>query len=291
MKHRLGRRPRKSLRRGVALVFVLALCLAAVNGAGHAQADNYRFGVFPFLPAKALSAIFSPMSSAFETALGKDISFRTKVNLDDFKEAMESRQYDIAYLNPTQYIRAHDAGGYLPVARVSAPLTAILVVRRDSDFRTAADLKGRTVGLVGGPKAVDPLSMLITLGFLDRDLQMGSDWSAHYYKNPYACLQGVLLAKVDACGALPVALSRLDPDVRAKYHVVFETQSIPHSLIVVRSDFPEGDLETLRSTILGWQQTEAGQEILRGLGLGPFVAVSDRDYDIVREMLARMADQ
>ncbi len=292
MKHRFGQRLRNRSTRRVALFSVIASFLAALNGASHAsQAENYRFGVFPFLPPKALSAIFSPMTSELETVLGKDIDFRTKVNLDDFKKAMKSQEYDIAYLNPTQYIRAHDEGGYLPVARVSAPLKAILVVRRDSGVRTAADLKGRTVGLVGGPNTVDPLSMLITLGFLDRNLQVGLDWSAHYYKNPYACLQGVLLARVDACGALPVALSRLDPEVAAKYHVVFETQSIPHSLIVVRSGFPNGDLEALRKAVLGWQHSEAGQELLRGLGLGPFVEVSDQDYDIVRKMLARMPDQ
>jgi phosphonate transport system substrate-binding protein len=287
------RRRRKSRFRLLTILSLACIFTAPCTTVAQAasQDQSYKLGVFPFLPPARLSELFAPIAQDLGRALGKAVTFRTKKTMGSFASAAENQRYDIIYTHSVHYIRAHDIHGYRPVAKRGNREEALLVVRNDGPVRRLEDLRSRTVGMIGGGPTLDPVHLLITVSLREHGLLVDRDYAARPFKNPYECMHAVLIAEVDACSTVPVSLRRLSSDVLAKYRTIFETPAIPSSIFAVRPGISEPERLTLLNTILGWQDSSEGRNILKRLQVPRFSQATDADYDIVRQLLEKVEAQ
>ena len=96
-------------------------------------------------------------------------------------------------------------------------------------------------------------------------------------------MQSVLINKADACGTSLRAMYHYEDEMlNHRLRIVHETEAIPHVLYVVHKRVPKAHRDILRQTILNWQNTPEGRDILKSSRMSRFTAASSQDYDILR---------
>jgi len=253
--------------------------------ASHASGVDkpYELGVFPYLPVARIHELHAPMAADLEAKLGRQVRLSSKADYAAFGQELRHEAYDIAFVQPFDYIEAHDRHGYLPLARRGEALEAVLVVRQESPLASIQDLKGR---IVSNPPEDAAVSHLTGMALREAGIDPQTGVKRYYAKNHFACLQSVVIGAADACGTAEQALRTIEKESPpARFRVLHRTASIPHALFVAHRRVPQKDRDLLLRTILDWPNTEAGRKILDGGHFVPFAAARDADYEVVRRYL------
>ena len=263
---------------------LLVLGIACCGTTALAAELPYEFGVFPYLPQTKIHELYSPIAADFEAKLGRQVQLSSKARYETFAEELRKATYDIAFVQPFDYVDAHDKHGYLPLARRGEALEAVIVVRQESPFTSIQDLKGR---IVSNPPADAAVTQLTSMAFRDAGIDPQTGVKRYYAKNHFACLQSVVIGAADACGTAEQALRTIEKQSQlpARFRILHKTASIPHALFVAHRRVPQRDREVLLQTILGWPNTESGRKILDAGHFVPFVAARDADYEVVRRYI------
>jgi phosphonate transport system substrate-binding protein len=266
--------------------FLCAVGIALYATLTSAAESPYEFGVFPYLPLAKIHELYSPMATDFEAKLGRQVQLSSKAAYATFEQELRKETYDIAFVQPFDYVDAHDQHGYIPLARRAGNLEALIVVRRDSPLKTIKDLQGKTVA---NPPVDAAVSHLTSMVLRDAGIDPQTGVKRYYAKNHFACLQSVLIGAADACGTAEQPLRTIEKERQrtARFRILHKTIRIPHALFVVHRRMSAKDRDILLKTILDWPNTEAGKEILDGGRFNPFVAARDADYQVVREYIRR----
>lgn len=263
----------------------LLCCTVALYAAAAAGADGaYEFGVFPYLPVTQIHEVHAPIAADFERKLGRPVRLGSKSGYAAFTEELRKQTYDVALIQPFDYVDAHDRHGYLPLARRLGDLQGVIVVREDSRFTTLGDLKGR---VIASPPADAAVSHLTSMALRDSGIDPKNGVRRQYERNHFTCLQTVLLGVADACSTAEQPLRSLQEERRitTPLRVLHRTERISHSLFVVHSRVPRQHRDILLATIVNWPKTDEGKKIIERGRLIPFVAARDADYEAVRQYL------
>lgn len=264
------------------IIFLLCLMLGNTVLACQDDVKGYQFGVFPHIPPSNLIKVYSPLAKDFAQKLNKKVTISTKDSFTNFMKELKKESYDIAYVQPFDYIWAHDKYNYEPLAARAGKLSAILIVNKDSDIKSIKDIKGKTI--INPPK-VAAVTILTTATLKKFGLDPNKDVKRLYGRSHFTCMQQVLIGAADVCGTAPIPLKHFEKHKMAnRFRIIYESESIPHSLYVVHKRVPEADQKILRKTILGWSKSKAGRRMLNKSNLTDFVEVDDLKYNIVREM-------
>lgn len=241
--------------------------------------NSLKLGIFPHMPPSKLQKTYAPIAGSFSKSLGVDVKFSTMATYEKFMAELRKEAYDIVFVQPFDYIWAHDSHNYEPIARRGEPLTAILIVRKDSDIKSVRQLKGKTIA---NPPAVAAVSYLTTAGLVKNQLRS----KRIYTRNHFACMQHVLIGKAHACGTARRALKYFkQKNLDSRFRIVYETDKIPHALFAVHKRVGDKQKQKIRETILGWSQNDSGREMLKKSNfVKSFIAVKDDEYNIVRDM-------
>jgi phosphonate transport system substrate-binding protein len=237
----------------------------------------YVFGAFPYLPQNELENLFAPIAADFNRALGREVQFMSKTSFESFSSALAGEQlYDIAFVQPFDYVRAAGRSQYLPLAARPEKLYALIVTTSDSPIRNVADLKGKRISL---PPKDAAISRLIRVYLRKHGLVPGKNVEFVYLRSHTSCLQHVLIGLIDACGTTPSAMHHLKNSSRERLRGIAETDAIPPALFVVHSRVPESERKLILKAILAWPKKQEGIDIQ----LSGFAPIADADYDVVRK--------
>jgi phosphonate transport system substrate-binding protein len=269
---RQDKRPARSL------VCAIGLAFFAAGALGEDKA--YEFGVFPYLPQTKIYDLYTPMARDFEAKLGRQVQLGSKAAYATFGEELRRETYDIAFVQPFDYVEAHDRHGYLPLARRAGDLEALIVVRQDSRLGDIRDLRGK---VIANPPVDAAVSLVTSLALWEAGIHPGTDVRRDYGRNHFTCLQSVLIGAADACGTAEQALRTLENgQTSTRFRILHKSARIPNALFVVHKRVSKRDRDSLLKTILDWPKTEEGRKILERGQFVPFVAASDKDYEVVR---------
>ena len=261
-----------------AIGLAVSACLPA------AAVEPYQFGVFPYLPTTRIHDLYGPMAADFAAKMGRQVELSSKADFQSFREELRSETYDIAFVQPFDYVDAHDKHGYLPLTRKAHNLDAVIVVRQDSPLKMIKDLEGKTIA---NPSAEAAVSHLTSMALRDAGIDPQTGVKRYYGKNHFGCLQSVLIGAADACGTVEQVLRtiRKERQLTGRLRILGHIAQIPASVFVVHRRVAQKDREALLKTILEWPTTEEGRKILEGGRFTPFVAASDADYAVVRRYI------
>lgn len=269
---------------GYALACYVALVLVLVPQAGQAEEPDraYRFGVLPFVAPEQIDALYGPLAKMIGQVLQRPVQLRTRASFESFSKALQERQFDIALVQPFDYIDAADRGHYRPVARVRQPLSAILVVPASSPIQHAQQLRGQVIAL---PPASAAVSQLADPMLRQAGLSPGRNVELTYAASHDACLLGTVQGQATACVTGRAAMTVYSSRRGQRFRILQKSVEIPQSLFVVSTDFPAPDLEKLASLLLTWQDSEPGRKLLDSVRIeGGLVPALDSDYDVVRKL-------
>lgn len=241
---------------------------------------EYTMGVFPHLPPRQLEKVFAPMAKDLGDAINRHIILRTNTTYKKFAHNLDNEKFDIAFIQPFDYIRVADKLGYLPLATRKEKLTSILVVKTDSPLKSIADIRGKRVAF---PPAIAAVTRLMKAYFRNHKLQPNKDVTISHHRSHVSCMQQLLIGEADACGTAAPALRFFQHKMKVKLKVIAETDPIPHTLFAIHPRVPEYEREIIRERIVNWAKTREGRKLLDTGKLSSFIPIENSAYDIVRE--------
>jgi len=245
-------------------------------------AEPYVLGVFPFLPPRELEKIFAPFAASIGSAIDKEVLFKSSNSYRNFMERSNAQSYDIAYVQPFDYVRLADKYNYLPLATRGERLATVFVVKENSPINSTEDLKGKVIAT---PPTVAAVTRLALNFFHKNNLVPGIDVKLTHHRSHVSCLQQVLIGVADVCSSAPPPVRFMQQKMKVKFKIIAKTVEIPHVLFIVHKRVPKAKRELIRSTILSWSTTDPGRKMLSRGKMRPFVPVNDKDYDLIRNMI------
>lgn len=249
------------------------------------ETDPYVLGVFPFLPPSSLDRHFAGITRVLGGAVGRPVTFRTKSDLEAFAVEIARGEYDIAFVNPFEYLDARGYG-YLPLARVDEPLTMVLLAPTASAVARMQDLAGKTLAL---PPEASAVSRLAKLALFEAGLRPGIDLQVQFYQSKSSCVQALAVGNAAACGLPRFALPKLGLSDTNAFKIVHE-RKLPVGLsFIAHRRLPELDRSRIQAALLGLSETEPGRSVLTGVGWPRLVEATDRDFDDVRVLESKVS--
>ena len=263
---------------------MLCIAAAALCGARAGAADGpYEFGVMPYLPLAKIQQLYEPIAADFEAKLGRPVWLSSKPDYSLFQGALSKEIYDIAFVQPFHYVEAYDKHGYLPLARRSQPLRALIVVRPDSPLRTIKDLKGK---IVANPPMDSMVAYLTSMALQEAGINPGTGVTRDYGKNQFSCMQSVLIRVADACGTAEQALMHFEEEkqMKTRFRILHTTgpPSAPVRGAQARRREGPGAAAQHHSRLADHGR---GEEAAQSGHFIPFAPAHDADYDSVRRYI------
>lgn len=264
-------------------LLILSLTLAhdcTASSATKSSPAPYILGVFPHLSSGQIEKLFAPLAAHLSKELGRPVRLRTKPTFAAFTQELSRRTYDIAFVQPFDYVAAHDKYGYVPLACRTGQLAADLVVLPDSPLHTLQDLKGKKIGL---PPYVAAISYLVRKDLLKSGMNLQNDVTLEYFKSHDACLNQLMLNKVDVCGSARHPIRFYENKWHVNFRTLATTKTIPPALFMALRRIPLKDRNAIRRAILSWQQTKQGRDMLTGSGFTMFQKATEAEYNVMRQ--------
>jgi len=256
-------------------VFLFSLALFAEQ--------TYKFGVFPHMPLKKLHAVFDVVTKDLETQLDRPVVLMTKPYYKLYKEELNRGIYDFAFIQPLDYVQAHELQGYIPLARRAEDLRSIMVVLKASNYNDIEDIKDRVIASAPAQAAVTKMM----LASLEKEgYRVLDDFTLSYSKNHFICLQKLVDAKAAACITAKRSVEFFNQEKGVNsFKIIYETKALPHALFVAHPRVPLETRKLIEKRILSWDSDEKGRLMLKKGRLLNFIKARDTDYGSVREFM------
>jgi phosphonate transport system substrate-binding protein len=269
---------------------VTAVAAVLTGLPGRLRADSRAgvctFGVFPYVPALKIGALFAPMAEDFGAVLGIGIQLRTNETFDKFRAELCDGRYDIALVHPFLYVEAHREQAYAALARVDQELAAVIVSRRDQPVASLAELRGARLAL---PPRGAGVSYLLRSAMLEENLTDGVDLELRHYQTKVSCLHAVATDEATGCVVPSFLGDQLQAIGEMQLVPIWQSRPIKSVVVIAHPRLPDTARAALRARMIGWRDTDSGRSLLERLSWPGMVATDDAEFDEVRAMSTKLS--
>lgn len=261
----MASRPTERARHGrrggwrLAVMALAALLPAAAVEPAAAGERAYRVGVVPQYDLRRTAAIWDPVIAELARRTGDEFELVRAPSVAHFERDCRSGHYDFAYMNAYQALHAPD---YRPLVRSRRPVQGILVVRRDSRYRSAHQLDGQAIAFPA------PNSLAASLQLrADLARRVGIKFQPQYVTTHGLVYAGVARGQFAAGGGMQHTFDTQPPGLRAALRVVYRTRDLPAHPIVAHARVPEAVRARVRDALLAMGDSTDGRARLARIPL------------------------
>ena len=285
----------------LAALVVPLLGIASPQTAAADECENpetLRFSIIPTEETIQELTLYKPVVDYLAEQTGKGIEFHMPTSYASVIEAMLGGWVDIGVHGPYSYILANEQDPSLQVFATYAKkpghlqeegpgYKGALITRKDSGIDSVEKLKGKVLGLT------DPAStsgnLLPRVAFTK---VIGMPLEDYFTKVVYTgghdlSTIAVHEGKVDAAF---VATHRFDNVVDRgmvaldDFNIIWASPAIPQDPFVYRGKLCDDLKAKIRDTFLSIHEVPDAKQFLENVKSNKFVAMSDTDYDIIRDL-------
>lgn len=296
---------------GAGLTIVLAAALAAGCGNG-SKSGNYvpkelKVQFVPSQNAETLEAKAKPLEKLLGDKLGIKVTVSVSTDYNTVIEAMASKQVDIGFLPPSNYVVAHDnrkaadllvQATRLGVDEATGQATKDLVdfykaeilVKADSPIKDIKDLKGKKLGWQGVTSAagyVYPGYMLKKAG-----IDPQTDVTPVQFQGHDKAVIALLNGQVDAVGVfvdIRANMTKDYPNIFKDTRVLAYSDKIPNDTIAVRPDMDKDWKKKIQDAFIAIGNDPEGQKVIYDVySHKGYVTSDDKKFDVVRDVNKEM---
>lgn len=271
-----------------------SLLLAAVAPtaifAEEAPATELKIVFIAYQNPEQLVEDVKPVIAYLEKVLKVAVKYFMTTDYASVVEGLRNKSADMGFMGPLQYVIAHEQSGAYPILGEvyggKSYYTSRIFVRKDSGFKSLADLRGKTIAFV------DPISSSGYLYPLDLFKEKGlfKDHAEEFFKRIYfaggdeQAMRAVYNNFVDAAGIGQFSYSLLRPKERNEIIYIGESKRLPSHCVVVRKDLNRETVQKLRDALMALNDGP-DHGLLRYLyNVDGYVEVGPEDFDEVREV-------
>lgn len=274
---------------GLKSVFIAFLSLIVISASPAfaeqaTQAPEWVFGVLPKGNIHYNQSNWKQLVEQVNSITGQHIRFESAANLDEFEQKLANGVFDFVVLNAQMYTQAHDTMGYQAFAKEAGQKDkGIIVVQRDSEIKTVADLNSRTLAL-SDPRRYT--STVLTRAHLNQQGIVVNEEIVESDKSVYhAVLQGQALA-----GAGEIhTLNGINPAAHARLRVIWSSKPYSSSAFAAHPRVPPQQVATIRAALLTLNDDVNGKRLLNNIKLKGIANASDREWNDIRTLKHHLA--
>lgn len=268
------------------LLSLAAAVLAFKAGAAETDPKTLKVALLPDENASALIKRNQPLKDYLERELGRDIQLVVTTDYSSMIEAMRFERIDIAYFGPLSYCLAKSKADIEPFAGMVSDgkptYRSVLIANADAGIADYADIKGRKMAY--GDRASTSSHLIPKTVLAEKaGLKAGEDYEEHFVGTHDAVAVNVANGNADAGGlsekiwAYVLERKLVDP---AKVKVLGYSDEYPQYPWAMRSNLDGALKERIRTAFL----TLKDPDVLKNFKAEGFAAMTDKDYDVIREM-------
>jgi phosphonate transport system substrate-binding protein len=242
-------------------------------------------GLVPSEDPRLMIADNQALLDALRQSLGMEIKPFVATDYNGVVEALRAKKLDIALLGPFSYVLAASIAEVDPIAipdtqKQGPNYYSLIIARKDRNIHSLADLKGRTFAFVD-PSSTSghlfPKTAMMRAG-LNPDADLRAIFAGSHDASAIAVQNGKVDAAAVADGLLEAAIAR--GVVKAdEIVVVWKSDPIPGSPIVVRRDLPEPLKQRIRAAFASMHDLPWS----KGTVIKRWVPATDADFVVVRD--------
>lgn len=279
---------------GLSVLFV-ASCSTTVNQSNRSSSsftvsepETLEFAVTDVQGAEDLQQNYQTFRTVLGEVLEKKIELFPVDNYIAAAVALQSGQLKLALTGPSEYVIMRARTNAVPIIAITRPdYHSIILVRVNSEIKSPAQLKGKTIamweiGATGGH--LSPIKIL-----LDAGLNPQSD-----FKISMLGRKGLQALKKDQVDALAIGVNRYKDLLKTDglstndFRIIATGQPLPSDLFVASSNLPNNLVEKIRDRLVE-NQDKLIEAILVGKANDKYqgaklVPANDSDYNIIREV-------
>lgn len=249
------------------------------------HAQNITIGAVAMDAPIEMIKRMTPLADYLTKQTGYNVRFRPAPDLDTAVKDLGNNTVQIAYMTPIAYIMAHKKYQAVPLVM---PLThgkttfnLVVVVQRNSPYKTLQDLKGRRFAF-GDPKAFLQPAVLLDAGVRKQNFS-----EVAYLKHYDNIAKAVLMGDFDGGIMKDTVYEKF---ASQGLRVVHTSPPLSSYVFAVREKLDARTQEKLKLALLSLNNaTPEAQSVLKTLdqGYDGFQAITDKDYDRERALIDR----
>lgn len=293
------------MNRHLPVIVALILLLGLLPGCDRQAADQgpqvgtkplnvvepvYRLAVHPLHnPAKLMQA-YQPLAEYLNSRI-EGVRFVVEASRDyaSFEAKFRQRKTALLLPNPWQTREAMKVGYHvIAMAGEAEDFKGIFIVRRDSELKHPADLKGKPVSY---PSPTALAACIMPQYFLHtHGININTEIENRYVGSQESSIMNAYLGQTAAGATWPPpwrAFQKEHPREAAELKLIWETQSLINNSFMVRDDVPFELALQVQELLLGLAGSVEGEAILAGMETARFIPATDEDYDVVRQYVDR----
>lgn len=278
------------LRALVCAIFILGGAFGQAHAAADTEKPALTIGFMPYLNAELLIEKYTPLARYLSAMLGRDVRIEVAKDYAEHMRKTGEDELDISFLGGSPYVVIGDAYGPKPLlARYEfdgrPTFRSVIFVSKDSPLQSLSELHGKRVafGNINSTLSTQvPLSMIMRAGLTLTDLA-----EYKFLRNHTNVVLGVEFGDFDA-GAVAeeVYIENMGRNIRPLAH----SPDLSTHVFVTRSTMDASLQKEISMALVSLKRDLRGSEILDAIGgnLTGFAPVTDKDYDLHREILRQV---
>lgn len=282
------------------LIASLFLATPLAQAADH-NPDTLKVALLPDENAATVIQDNKGLADYLEAKLGKEIELIVTTDYSSMIEAMRFGRIDLAYFGPASYTIAKDKmkGGELDIepfaARVKGGSTtyqSVLIANADSGIETIEDIKDSGIELAYGDQASTSSHFAPKYMLLKASIAVDTDYNQNFLGAHDAVAVNVQRGNAKVGGlSRPILESLIEKGTidAGKIRILGYSDPIPQYPWVLRTDLNEDLITTIKAAFYSLEKgTPDGDAVLKPFKSDGFAAITDKDYDIIRDIRANV---
>lgn len=229
--------------------------------------------VIPGGSPAATAAQWAPFIESLSRESGLAFQLRTYATISGFEKDFEKGIPDFLFAHPIQAVAARRAQAYIPLMRSRRKIAAVIVTRDDSPLRSAKNLQGETIALVGSRNVC---SIMVR-----QELASGQKLRFNYRFVGTAAnvVQSVIDNQFAAGAMLDTALEAEPQEIRGRLRIIGTTPAFAPHPLSAHPRVPSEAREAVAAAVLTIGASAEGRKILAAVRLAdPVRADYETDY-------------
>lgn len=236
------------------------------------------FGVVPQQAVTDLARAWTPLLAYLNGKTGYAIEFRTAPDITTFGRRVQSGEFDFAYCNPLHYAM-YRSSGYQAMARErDTQLVGIIVVPKDSAYKSLKDLNGATMAF---PSPIAFAATILPQLSLE---QAGVTVVPKVVASHESVYRTVARGLYPAGGGAVKTYEQVDPLVRDRLRILWKSRPYTTHPIAVHPRVTREVAQRVVAALLAMADDPQGAVLLEQAGFKGFVAARDSDYEDIRKL-------
>jgi phosphonate transport system substrate-binding protein len=245
--------------------------------------EAYKLSMLPRYSSEEINRRISPLAEYLSQLTGSPIEPVVTSDFSQYEKQLKSGAIAMGYENPYIYTlvsETHEALAMAVKGKDGDKFRGIVIARHDKGLSTLADLRGRTIAIVGYTSAGGYLSQKLSLMQIGIDVAKDCTIVEAVDNKQENVILAVYTGGVDAGFIRESALHQADDFISpAQLMVVGESAWLPNWAFSVDRHLSDALKKEIRSALL---QLKPDHPVMKALKIDKFQLAVDSDYQPVR---------